>query len=127
MRPSSIANLNSMVPPVQRAQALFSSSPSRPPLIGAITPSGNPHTGWENREMATHLQVVSPPTTSSWSPVILPSIPQPPPTLILNSQPPLPLVQQMKADLVSQVRPDPQVVLPTSNVDLPVLELLGHE
>ncbi|XP_073286620.1 uncharacterized protein [Primulina huaijiensis] len=109
-RPSHIANLNSIVPPVQRAPALFSSTLSRPPLIGAITPSGNPHTGWENRAMAIHLQVVRPPAASSG-------------LLILNSRPPLLLAQQMQANLVSQVRPNPQFVLPTSNVDLPVLEL----
>ncbi|XP_073066422.1 uncharacterized protein [Primulina eburnea] len=109
-RPSCIANLNSIVPPVQRAPALFSSTPSRPPLIGAITPSGNPHTGWEYRAMATHLQVVRLPAASSG-------------LLILNSPPPLLLAQQMQANLVSQVRPNLQVVLPTSNLDLPVLEL----
>ncbi|XP_073312185.1 uncharacterized protein [Primulina huaijiensis] len=103
--PYPIANLNSMVPSVQSAPALSSSTPSRPPVIGAITPSGNPHTGGENRAMAPHLQFFRPPAASS-GPLVIPPIPHPPPTRIINSQPPLPLAQQMQASLVSQVRPD---------------------
>ncbi|KZV47217.1 hypothetical protein F511_05268 [Dorcoceras hygrometricum] len=79
-RASPVTNLNSMVPPVQLAPALYSGTASRPPNVGAVTHSGNPRTSRENCALAPNLGLLGPSTASSGHLVLPPSIPQHPPT-----------------------------------------------
>ncbi|PIN16128.1 hypothetical protein CDL12_11220 [Handroanthus impetiginosus] len=73
---------------VQHSPASFSGTSSRPPVISAITPAGNPRVGGDVRSPAPHLQFRPIVAASSIPTATTSSVPQPLPSQVLPSQSP---------------------------------------